>query len=308
MSKLNIQRVVNIKASAAEVYKIISDFHYWESWSPWLIQEEGVKVDVREDGRYYEWKGERVGAGNMTILKESANEYIEYELCFLKPWKSTAMVRFEIKELDFGCDVVWYMESSLPWFMFWMKKMTEAFIGMDYERGLLMLKDRVEDGEVHSKLNFIGGANQEKINYIGIKSTSTKAEMPLQMEKNFKLLWSQFGEDKSNALGVGFTIYHKWGMMKDQIVYSTAVQVKQVPKNMDPVIISGQIPSTPTYQLQHKGPYHHLGNAWSTLYTMKRAKVFKLNKGIDPFEVYNNRPDEVSSNELLTTINFPTKL
>lgn len=307
MSKLKIHRKVNIKASSGEVYKIISDFQYWKSWSPWLIQEEGVKVDVKLDGRYYEWKGDRVGSGNMTILKEGVNEFIDYELCFLKPWKSTAKVRFEIKEVESGCEVIWYMESSLPWFMFWMKKMTEAFIGMDYERGLLMLKDRVEDGEVHPKLNFNGEASLEKMSYIGLRSTSTKAEMPIKMENNFKTLWSQFGEDDSNAIGVGFTIYHKWGIMKDEIVYTTAIEVRQIPEKLDSPIVSGQIPATTTYQLLHKGPYHHLGNAWSTLYNMKRAKVFKLDKIIDPFEVYGNRPDEVHANELLTTINFPTK-
>lgn len=306
MAKLNIQRKVNIKASSEEVYKIISDFHFWESWSPWLIQEPGVKVDVNEDGKYYEWHGDRVGAGNMTLLNETINKSIDYDLTFLKPWKSTAKVRFEIEELKDSCEVVWYMESSLPWFMFWMKKMTEAFIGMDYERGLLMLKDRVEEGKVHSELNFIGAASLPEINYIGIKSSSTKAAMPDQMENDFKKLWSQF-DDEKEVIGDGFTIYHKWDMVKDQIIYTAAIQIKEVPKNLDSSILKGRIPKTETYQLEHKGPYHHLGNAWSTMYNLKRAKVFKLNKKIHPFEVYGNRPDRVKPNQLLSTINFPTK-
>ena len=42
--------------------------------------------------------------------------------------------------------------------------MMEAFIGMDYDRGLLMLKDLVEKGSVPSKLDFIGEQKIESVN------------------------------------------------------------------------------------------------------------------------------------------------
>ena len=37
--------------------------------------------------------------------------------------------------------VVCPMRGALPWFLFWMRPAMETFIGMDYERGLKMLKD-----------------------------------------------------------------------------------------------------------------------------------------------------------------------
>ena len=46
------------------------------------------------------------------------------------------------------------MNSSLPLFLFWMKEQMQVFVGMDYNRGLLLLKDLVENGKAHSQTRF----------------------------------------------------------------------------------------------------------------------------------------------------------
>ena len=64
-----------------------------------------------------------VGSGNMNVTAENAPQSIDYDLTFLKPWKSRAKVRFELERKGDGTKTTWFMESSLPFFMFWMKKM-----------------------------------------------------------------------------------------------------------------------------------------------------------------------------------------
>ena len=132
--------------------------------------EPEAKVTVQEDGKYYEWSGNRVGSGNMTVLKEQTNEWIECDLTFLKPWKSKAKVKFNLKSEGDSTRITWNMDSSLPFFMFFMKKMMEAFVGMDYERGLNMLKDYSEDDKVHSHMEFKGRQTYPGCNYIGVKT------------------------------------------------------------------------------------------------------------------------------------------
>lgn len=44
------------------------------------------------------------------------------------------------------------MDGKLPYFMFFMVKMMKNWIGMDYERGLAMLKEFIETGEVISRV------------------------------------------------------------------------------------------------------------------------------------------------------------
>ena len=307
MPKTHVTKTITIDQPSDKVYKILNDFNQWTIWSPWLIMEPEATVTVAEDAKYYEWKGQRVGEGNMRIVAEKENTSIDYDLVFLKPWKSEAKVYFELKAKGDSTEVSWTMDSSLPFFMFWMKKMMEAFVGMDFERGLLLLKDYAEDGKIHSKLDFTGAAQFAERSYIGISTSCTKATLPNKMQGDFKKLWD-FLEDKKELVdGDGLTIYHKWDMVKDQIEYTSAVQVSKVPSDLPSGMQAGKIPTTPVHRVKHTGPYQHLGNVWSTMHNMARSKTFKVNKKIHPFEVYGNRPGTVDDKELVTEVHFPTK-
>jgi len=154
MPKMQIEKSTVIDAPVEKVYNVLSDFNQWKPWSPWLITEPEAKVTVAEDAKSYEWEGKRTGAGKMAITDESTNHSINIDLNFFKPWKSKAKVRFRIEHEGEGTKVTWFMDSSLPFFMFWMTKMMTALIGMDYDRGLSMLKEYAETGAVSTKLDF----------------------------------------------------------------------------------------------------------------------------------------------------------
>ena len=86
MPKLHVERTTFINAPIDKVFKVVSDFHTWTDWSPWLVAEPEAKVNVREDGKHYSWEGDIVGAGEMTIAGEVENKSIDIDLLFLKPW------------------------------------------------------------------------------------------------------------------------------------------------------------------------------------------------------------------------------
>ena len=65
MPKLEVAKSIEIQAAPEKVYQIVSDFHNWKPWSPWLIAEEDAKLKIRQDGKYYEWEGKLTGSGNM---------------------------------------------------------------------------------------------------------------------------------------------------------------------------------------------------------------------------------------------------
>ena len=307
MPKMHINKSTVIDAPVDKVYNTLNNFNNWSPWSPWLIQEPEAKVKVAGDSKSYSWEGNRIGTGNMKVTSEKANESIDYDLNFLKPWKSSAKVRFEMKPKGEGTEVTWLMDSSLPVFMFWMKKMMVAYVGMDYERGLAMLKDYVEDGTVHSRLDFDGSSTFPGCTYIGIKTDCTKETIGTQMESDFGKIWDFIGSNKDLIAGNPFSIYHAWDMVKDKISYTSGVPVKSIPDNLPDGFVTGEIPKTQVYTVKHTGPYAHLGNAWSTLYSMQRSKSFKMNKKIHPFETYANNPGEVPDNELITEVHFAIK-
>jgi predicted transcriptional regulator YdeE len=301
MPKFNISKSIHIKASTEKVFNTLNDFNSWIEWSPWLIMDRDTKVNIASDNKSYEWKGKRTGIGNMKILKEVPFEKITYDLNFMKPWKSHAKVNFEVKEEGDGTLVTWIMDSSLPFFMFFMKKMMSAFVGNDYERGLNLLKDYVEDGEIHSQLNFIGQQNHNGHDFLGIKRTCSLEDAPTNMSTDIAKV-AEYGRPD----GI-FVQYHKWDFVKKICSYTAGISVEQIPDDLPADLTTGRIPDTRIYTLEHVGPYRHLGNAWTTMYNMQRGKEFKIKKDIHPFETYGNDPATTPENELITHINFAIK-
>lgn len=308
MPKMHIDKSIDIKAPKEKVFKTISDYNHWQAWSPWLIMEPEANVTVEADGKSYSWEGDKIGSGEMKITNEDLNKRLDMYLTFLKPWKSQAKVWFELEDGDDGVTKVrWLMDSSLPIFLFWMVKSMTAFVGMDYERGLSMLKDYIEMGNVPSSLNMEGINIYAGCKYIGIKRACDLSAVGTEMSNDFGKLnkWIEANED--NIADITFSIYHKWDMINRKVEYTSGVPVKEYPSDLGTDFVSGEIPKTSVYSIIHKGSYKHLGNAWSAGYNLIQNKVFKSNKKVHPFEVYPTVPGEVPDEELITKIHFPVK-
>ena len=303
---MNVKKSIKINASQEKVHQVLSDFHQWQSWSPWLMAEPEAKVEVREDGKYYEWDGNRVGAGTMELLNET-DQKIDCKLTFLKPWKSKADVSFELRPHEDHTHVSWSMNSSLPFFLFFMKSSMETYIGMDYVRGLGMLKEKIEEGVVKSKLEFRGISDFPGCTYIGLKQHTTQSGMQNDMGNDFQKVSEVANKNPENILGAPFSIYHKFDPVKDKVSYTVGIPVKEIPSDLPSDIISGSIPATKIHTLRHIGPYAHLGNAWSTMMMVVRNKEIKPVRGIHPFETYENMPGEVPEDQLITDIHFAVK-
>lgn len=129
MSKFHVSKAEEITAPVDEVFATVRNFRKWPSW---LIAESECDVTFDENGGGYRWDGKFVGSGEMKLSGEIENERIEFDLHFLKPWKSDAEVTILVG----------------------LKKSMSASIGMDYETGLAMLKDKLEQGRVPFPLTF----------------------------------------------------------------------------------------------------------------------------------------------------------
>ncbi|GAB5418918.1 MAG: SRPBCC family protein [Crocinitomicaceae bacterium] len=309
MPKVHVEKSVLINAPIDKVFKVVSDFHTWTTWSPWLVAEPDAKVTVREDGKFYSWEGDVVGAGEMTISNEVENTSVDIDLQFLKPWKSKAKVSFAMKEEDGGVRVMWDMDSSLPFFMFWMKKMMVAFIGNDYQRGLTMLKDYVELDKVPATLNIKGMEDFPGYTYIGIKQDTVKiAAMGEAMESDYTTLMTYMMDGKEDQMaGPAFSIYHKWDMVGGNAAYTACIPVTEVPTDLPAGVITGSVPATKVHVMHQKGPYRHIGNVWSAQHMRLRNKKFKSNKSVDPMERYLNSPKNTEENDLETEVLFAVK-
>ncbi len=331
MATMKIKEHINIKASPKKIFPILNDLNHWQSWSPWTIAEPEAEVKVSADGKSHTWDGKIIGAGELTIAGEVENESIAYDLNFLRPWKSKAKTHFTLSKVDKADDkadnkgadeettVTWSMESKLPFFLFWMKNSMENFVGMDYRRGLLMLKDLVENQDSLSHLEFVGEKNFAGLSYIGIQTKTSTAAIGESMAADFKRLQDfmsqQISQQKkggasNNAPKTAFSIYHKWDFKKGETIYTAGVPFdptsnlnnKDIPEDIPQGFIKGKIPAHKTYSIEHKGPYRHIANAWSVQMMLQRGKVYQVDKRFSPFELYHNDPKNTKEKDLLTEV------
>ena len=307
MPKFTVSRSLIVGASLDKCFSTVRDFKSWPKWSPWLIAEPDCAVSFGEDERSYSWDGKIVGAGKMEIESESPNRSINYQLEFLRPWKSTSKVRFTFAEKGEDTEITWRMDGRLPFFMFWMKTMMSALIGMDYERGLSMLKDLLETGIVPSKLEFIDFNPCSGGTFVGIRTHCSIKDIGSTMENDFKRLCSLVDERRIEVIGKPFSIYHKWEVVKGNTEYTVGYIVNGASADLPRDVVSGVLPDCKAYAIRHTGPYRHLGNAWAAGMFRARAKVFKQSKKIHPFEIYENDPSDVPENEVETIVHFPLK-
>lgn len=306
MPKMSVKKSIHIDAPVEKAFNAVADLGTWNNWSPWTIMDPDCEVTVKEGGKAYSWDGPRVGAGNMKVLSETPNQSVDYDLTFLRPMESTAEVRMEVKEKDGGSEVTWLMDSHLPFFLFFKKKKFEMFIGMDYERGLLMLKDYVETGSVPSKLNFLGKSDYEGCLFVGKISTCRIEDMPETMKANFEEVMA-WGVANGRSPEDGIAVYHDYDLKRGITTFTSGVKVDEKPKNIPSGFVFEEQYDTKLMTVEHIGPYRHLGNAWSTLQTMIRNKEFKTKKHYHPFETYGNSPKDTPENELITRIHFSVR-
>ena len=307
MPKTYVEKSITIAASSHKVKSIIADFNHWKAWSPWFILEPEANDTISDNGKSHEWDGKRIGSGMIKVVAEEES-VIKYDLTFLKPWKSKSKSDFILEKLnDNSTKLSWTMEGTLPFFMFWMKTMMERLIGMDYDRGLLMLKDYIEKGQVDAKLEFLGESQFEGCNFVGVKSTCTIDNIGEVMEADFKKL-TDFAKENENIVTCDwFSVYHKFDFNRNKVVYTSGVGIKSDPSEIPAGMFKGNLPATKVHTVRHIGSYELSGNAWSAIMAMERAKEFKQNKKIPPMEFYRNSPMETEPKDLISDVCIAVK-
>ena len=309
MPRLNVRRNITIARPRASLSKSLVDFHRWPLWSPWLCQEPEARVtyegNTGEPGSGYSWDGNRVGAGRMQLASQT-DERIDCDLTFLKPWRSETRVGFDLEALDDqNTRVTWSMQSSLPFFLFFMRRSFESFVGMDYDRGLKMLKELEETGKVSSDIALSDEATElPACHYVGTQATGTFAGLGPTMGESFPALEQQVSDAGLEQDGAAFCHYTRMDPAGDNWVYTMGIPVKGT---TDSVLVQERARVERCAHVQHKGSYVHLGNAWSTVFGAMRARKLKHDKRSGGFEIYRQAPSSPEAGDAVTDIYLPLR-
>ena len=316
MPAFHVERSILVSAPADKVFDTASDFSTWTTWSPWLGADKKAKVEVSDNpnsvGSNYHWTGEVVGEGIMEHKSLDKPTKIDDEITFLKPWKSTSDVGFRLEPLGDQTKISWYMDGSLPWFMFWMKSMMETFIGMDYERGLKMMKELIETGEVLSDsevnppIDLDASAPTKFKLVIGIRDKARISDIGPKMEAALCTTMEKLSAAGVATDGDVLSVYHPIDIKSGIFDFTSGITVPEG-TNVPAGLTSCTLASGKALHVRHTGSYENLGNSWSAAHRVAQYRKYKLKRKESCFEVYRNDPSETESRDLITDIYLPMK-
>ncbi len=229
--KYYLERSTHIKASKDVVKALVEDFARWQSWSPWTIVEPDCEVVIEgekgEIDHTMSWDGEIIGSGTNTLIEKSESELL-YDLRFIKPYKSKAKTGFKFEETNEGTKVTWSMDSSIPFFLFFMIKPMKAWIGMDYDRGLRMLKEMAEKGEVNATTINNGVVDIEGFSYVGIKRTVLMNDIGKYMQQDFDKIIEDVVISRGKSATNWVSVYPEMSMKDNTMTYIAAVSDEEL--------------------------------------------------------------------------------
>ncbi|MDD9952263.1 MAG: SRPBCC family protein [Zetaproteobacteria bacterium] len=307
------QQEIVVDLPIDQVFSQVGDFHTWAHWSPWVCAEPECAITIQNQpltiGHRQEWDGKIIGSGTMSLSAIEPHKQLTYALHFLKPWKSHSTTRFTFTDLGEQTQLTWSMEGNLPLFLFFMKKMMVALIQSDYKRGLTMLKEWLETGEVASKITHQGKAERPGFFYLGYQRSCHVEDMSTKMKEDFQKLMEQQQKGHLPEAPIWTSIYLKMDPICQDCEYIAALGYPEEPNSVsrDSALVTGEISNHHALRTDHQGAYPHLGNAWFAALAAQRAYKEKINKRIPMYEIYVNSPDEVDAKELSTEIYIPVK-
>ncbi|MCO6456596.1 MAG: SRPBCC family protein [Pirellulaceae bacterium] len=309
MPQLLVQRSIQIQASCDKVFDAVADFGTWTTWSPWLGADPQARVEVRGDGSsvgaVYSWQGDLVGQGEIEHQRLEPGRRIEDQLRFIKPFKSQSQVTFELATEGGGTRLTWQMRGSLPWFLFWMSRQMETLIGMDYDRGLKMLKEWLETGQILSRTDVQGVQPVGPLTMAGVRTTCALSEIGPSMDVAFSEARRRLAEQGLPTDGQPMSVYHKLDFKTGAFDYTSGLSLPA--GTSAPAGLSAwSIPQVRALRVEHIGSYNHLGNAWSIANQVARYKKLKQSR-VGAFEVYQNDPHDTPPVDLRTMIYLPLR-
>ena len=304
-----VERSITIDAPLEMIKDVLRDFKQSPMWSPWLIMEPDATLTFSDRqgqvGASYAWAGTLVGAGSAELI-EVQDKQIKMDLQFVKPFKNQAKVTYLLSEDENGTHLTWRLDGKLPFFMFWFTSKMKAYIGMDFTRGLQMLKEYIETGLVSSYVIIEGTEMLPAYRYVGIRNSSSIEDIGEKMNKDFQLLENYLKKQNIAIDGNPFSIYETFDIQNDHTFFLSCLPVSEK-VILQSGIIEGEIIPIEALKTRHVGSYKHLGNAWTTAMQFIRTKKIKVSKRPLGYEFYINNPQDTPQESLITEIYMPLR-
>lgn len=304
----HVERALVMSATPQAVFERVKELRSWHEWSPWLAHDPKTVLSYSEQsdvaGAWYGWESAIVGSGRLEHRHLEEGTRIEQQLQFFRPWKSEASVEWQFRPLEGGTEVVWAMNSSLPWLLSFMKPMMERMIGLDYSHGLNLLHQRLNPEAEQYRIDYLEPTELPAQRYIFERREAGFDEIGKIMEQVYKALSDRLQSAGVAISGAPFAIFERVDLTKRRARCRIALPLPEG------AAIDGNVaerPATRVAQLRLTGDYRHLEYAWYALMSDVEMRKLKKRRAIPPFEVYENDPQEVGLANAETRLYLPIR-
>ena len=312
----NIEEYIIIKYSLKKVWENVTLFEKRKTWSPWLILDNKCRRTTEwkdgEVGTIDTWESISLWEGEMEINEIIKNEYIKYDMRFKKPFKSSASTYFKIDKTNkkWELKVTWWMNGSLPLFLFWMKDTVKLFITKDFDRGLAMLKVFSETGKLETSTQVKLIQETKWFYWIWIEKTKPLSKIGETMMKDFTTI-GELLEKKEIKGKKMLAFYPKVDMKTNIFTFISSVQISEKDYNsleLPKKFLKWEFKQSDCLKVVHKWSYNFLSNSLTALYMNLKAFKRKPSKQQSSFEIYTkNFKDWIEEKSLVTDIYLPLK-
>jgi len=307
----NVQKSIEIDAPVSKVYQMVSDYRTWTTWSPWLIAEPQAKVDISDRsnqvGSTYHWSGKVVGEGRLEHLRLETDRLVEDRLDFIRPTKSKSKTGFKFEAIANRTKLVWWIDGNLPWYLFFLTPMIKTMVGMDYQRGLMMIKELAETGRITSSTEVLGIESIPPIRVAGLQAQSSVFNIEQSMEEMLVKLESEYQDQGMPKEGAMVAVYTRFKVKQGIFEYLLGRAIPDsllIPTHSS--LKEWKLPQARALHLRHIGSYKHLGNAWSIANRIADHQKLKLNRSAS-FEIYANSPVDTPEESVQTDLYLPLR-
>lgn len=295
MVKVAVSRSLWIDGPVAEVYHQVRHFRTWPAWIPWLVAAPGFELEFAEGS--ISWSGRICGRGEMRILAEMEPEQIEYDFTTATPQRVGGTMAMCFLEEDEGTRITWSFEGKVPWLAFWRKGSRQALWGLEFQRGLVMLKEWVETGEVRSQVTCVGLGGCAPFVGVGIRRIASRENLEEQRAADLREVQKHYPE------GEAMTVYDKEDLRKGRVSYVTGVKLERRPGVVADGMELFEFPGSEVFTVRHFGDLRHRSNGWAGARRHLEVKRLKADRKLAPFEVYEAGDGE----EPVVRIVFPLR-
>lgn len=289
-----------IQAPVSLVFEQVSELKNWQVWGPWNERDPNMEVSYGTpssgEGASYSWESEIEGNGSIRTLKVMENDTILQRISFGTPLgdsDSDVYWYFNSKGND-GTDVTWGMKGNHSFleklFLSFQEEPFEKSLQHMFEKGLFNMKNRVEESMNEYEITMEGIKEYGGGYYLYTTAASKISELGEKMVPMMGKV-SDFAVQNNIAMtGMPFTIYNEWDERNGNVIFSTAIPVREQVIITQGEVLCGYMESLSALKITLKGNYSHLSEAYQ-----KGENYIAKNQLIkDPsqhlFEIYTNDP------------------